>query len=95
MGFSIWKNCERTKYINRIWIEQARSKCKKVANIHQRQQNVFDKCIFNILKKSELKYLDHNLVGLPYSSIIKQTKKTKPGWEKLGSPNYNICKLST
>ena len=95
MGFSIWKNCERTKYINRIWIEQARSKCKKVANIHPRQQNVFDKCIFNILKKSELKYLDHNLVGLPYSSFIKQTKKTKPGWEKLGSPNYNICKLST
>lgn len=94
MGFSIWKNCKRTEYINKKWIDAARKDCKHLSNKHPRQQNVFDSCVFKLLKKNELKLLDHKLVGLPYSKIISQTKKPKKYWEKIGSPNYKLCKLN-
>ena len=82
----IWKNCNRkeiNKYIN--------LKINKYGRLHPRQQNVFDKCVFETLKKNELVFLDHNLVGLPHSKFILQNKNTKEGWYKLGKPDYKIC----
>ena len=58
------------------------------------KNNIFDSCVFKLLKKNELKLLDHKLVGLPYSKIISQTKNPKKYWEKIGSPNYKLCKLN-
>ena len=31
-GFTIWKNCKRTQFINRKWIEAARNECKHISN---------------------------------------------------------------
>ena len=63
---------------------------------HPKQQNVFDRCVQKLLKKNELGYLDHKMVGLPYSKVISQSrkKKTKKAWTKLGSPDYGICDLN-
>ena len=92
-GFIIWKNCERTIELNKKWLSFARNECKKWSDKHPRQQNVFDKCLYKLIKKDEIEYLDHNLVGVPYSTFIQQNKKPKIGWEKIGKPNYKICML--
>ena len=89
-GFIIWKRCKRAIEINKIWLDMARNQCKIVAQTHPRQQNVFDKCVYNLLNPGELVFLDHNIVGMLYSSFISQTKDTKSGWIKAGMPSYPI-----
>ena len=101
-GFTIWRNCKRSIEINKLWIKYAMENEKNKSNLFKfipdnfklRQQNIFDKYIFNILKNNELKYLDHKKVGMLYSSFIFQTKKPYLNWKKNGEPNYKICNLN-
>ncbi len=105
-GFTIWKNCKRSIEINKLWIKYAKDYEKSKSNLFKkienflpeqykrRQQYIFDKYIFYILKKNELKYLDHKKVGMKYSTFIFQTKKPYINWKKNGKPNYKICNLN-
>ena len=85
-GFIVWKNCQRAADINRMWINKPTDECRDIADKHPRQQNVFDKCILPNLKQGELGFLDHNVVGMIYSSFISQTKNTREGWISAGKP---------
>lgn len=87
-GFIIWKNVPRAQEINQDWLRAARTVCHKEANRQPRQQNVFRKCIEPHLQPGDLTFLDHKLVGVPYSSFIKQKKTDKESWKALGAPNY-------
>lgn len=89
-GFMIWKNCEKSIDINKYWINLAKNKCKYYANTHPRQKNVYHSCLFPKLNKKYISYLDHKLVGMPYSIFIRQTKKGRKGWKKMGKPNKPI-----
>ena len=105
-GFTIWRNCKRSIEINKLWIKYAKEYEKGKSNLFKkienflpeqykrRQQYIFDKYIFNILKNNELKYLDHIKVGMLYSSFIFQTEKPYLNWKKNGKPNYKICNLN-
>lgn len=86
-GFIIWKNSKRAADINNLWMELARTKCKEQAKKHPRQQNVFDKCVYPKLVSGDFAFVDHNLVGMVYSSFISQHEGLNQSWRKLGSPS--------
>ncbi|MCP4727797.1 MAG: glycosyltransferase family 25 protein [bacterium] len=72
-GCVFWKNCSRAIRINEIWLDKARGECyHEATNTFSLQQNTFDKCVIQEIKEGELAYIDHNLVGLPHSSVIAQ-----------------------
>ena len=50
-GFIIIKNTDRAKQIFTNWIKASYDDCKKYSNIHPRNQNVFDNCIYPTLQK--------------------------------------------
>lgn len=91
-GFMIWKKCMRSIILNEMWISFAKNQCKGLTG--PPQQTVYDKCLSEVIYPYELEYLDHNLVGMSYSKFIKQTKDTKPGWERMGSPKLLNCRLN-
>jgi len=93
MGFSIWKNCERSIQINEKWLHSAKNECAEMAVRKPVQQRVFHNCIYPFLNKDDLQFLDHHKVGMRYSSFILQERnprKLKIGWENCGSPDYSI-----
>ena len=72
-GCVLWKNCHRAIRINEIWLEKAKGECNyEATHTLSRQQNTFDKCVIQEIEEGELAYIDHNLVGLPHSSVIAQ-----------------------
>ena len=76
-GFIIWKNCDRAIKINQIWLDKARHECKKIAQKHPRQQNVFDDCVLPLLKRNELGWLDSSLTYSKFISQITGSEKRK------------------
>lgn len=94
-GFIIWKNCDRSIEINKLWLNQARTNCKELVREKYfiPQQTTFTNCVLSHLKPGELQFLDHKKVGMTYSSFIRQSKTPKQGWEKMGKPNLLNCEL--
>jgi len=83
-GFVIWSNTPRAKEINQNWLDLARTEGAYAATQHPRQQNVFDKVLYPTkMNQMELRYLDHESVGMQYSNLFKQTKSGKKGWYRV------------
>ena len=87
-GFIIWKNCDRAIKINQIWLDKARNECKKIAQKHPRQQNVFDNCVLPLLKQNELEWLDSSLVAMTYSKFISQLTGSEKRKQKKRDRKY-------
>ena len=87
-GFVIWKRCDRAIELNKLWLSEAYNGCAK--GKVPPQQSVFDDCVYPKMHTNELHFIDHELVGMPHSKIIAQTKHGKDAWEALGGPNEPI-----
>jgi hypothetical protein len=84
-GFVIWKKCDRAIEINKLWLSEAYNGCAK--GKVPPQQSVFDDCVYPHMHTNEMHFIDHELVGMPYSKIIAQTKHGRDAWKALGEPN--------
>ena len=87
-GFVIWKRCDRAIELNKLWLSEAYNGCAK--GKMPPQQSVFDDCVYPKMHTNEMQFIDHELVGLPHSKIIAQTKHGRDSWKALGEPNEPI-----
>lgn len=94
-GFTLWKNCARSKDINESMQRAAVTECREVSSCKEcpnkdtkygPQQATFEKCVYPGMWAEELVILDPGLVGVQWSSFIRQTKETRAGWVKAQMP---------
>ena len=94
-GFMIFKNNDETLKLLKKWEKIALNECEKISRqqLGGGDQLAFNKCVLPTLKKGELYYLDHRLVGMPYSNFVSNGADAKKAWENWGKPDFSICTI--
>lgn len=69
-GWILARNGKRSHEIMKLWIDESRNGCRKEAQIHPRNQNVFDKCVLPTLSKSEITKIPWQIAGTPASKMF-------------------------